>query len=292
MRVLILLIISVVALNGLVGCGGGGSSSIPQASTSTSTTTTSSATKASNYTGSWTGTYGTSTPITLSLTGIDGANTVTGNVYSVGLSGPFTGTMDSTGKVSGTVANMVDGNSWSVQLGILGNVLNIIKATYGAASLGIGSCTATPTLTVDMSGSWKGSMVQKNTTTGFTIVGTTQNVNVELAYDGAGGFAGAIVSDKGLAARIRFEPLAGYWACYIDQASSWGTMIPAPQTGTILTEGMIVSTAAMQQSFATNATAPTGMAYIDLSDSYPTGTYAPSGAQYMGYTEFLMTLMR
>ena len=138
-----------------------------------------------------------------------------------------------------------------------------------------------------MSGTWKGTINHRNVTTGFTIIGTTQNVDVELAYDGGGGFVGAIVSDQGLAARIRFQALAGYWACYIDQASSWGSMIPAPQYGTLLTEGMITSTAVMQQSFAVNSTSPTGMAYIDLSD-----TYFQNGNNYTSYTEFLMTLTR
>ncbi|QEM66737.1 hypothetical protein FO488_00240 [Geobacter sp. FeAm09] len=293
-RLIVIGSLLMAALTG--GCGGGGGNT-PQATPATpGTPVTSPVARASDFTGSWSGTYstgaGVGTPVTFSLVGINAANTVTGNVYSANLSGTFTGVLDESGNVSGVVANMIDGQSWTLQLGILGNVLSIVKMTYGAASLGAGSCTATPALTVNMAGSWKGTMMQKNTTTGLPIVGTTQDVNVELAYDGSGGFIGAIVSDKGLAARVKFVALAGYWACYIDQASSWGTYIPAPQTGTILTEGMIVSTASMQQSFADNAAAPTGMASIVLSDSYPTGTYAPNGSEYIGYIEFLMTLTR
>jgi hypothetical protein len=282
----------------VMGCGGGGGTTAPQ-STTTSTTNppvTTTIAKASAYTGSWSGSYtpagASSTPVTLSLVGVDAANSVTGNVYSSGLSGPFTGSLDSAGNVSGTVANMVDGNSWSVQLGILGNVLSIVKATYGAASLGTGSCTATPAMTVDMTGAWKGTIVQKNTTTGAVIAGTTQNVNVELAYDGAGGFAGAIVSDNGLAARIKFELLTGYWGCNIDQASSWGTLIPAPQYGTLLTEGMIVSSAIMQQSFAANPTAPTGLVNIALSDHSMANPIVLNGVSYASYSVFLMTMTR
>lgn len=287
-----LVVLSVLVIaSSLAGCGGGGSSTTQTTSAATNTTTTTTAAKASDYTGSWTGTYaapgGTATPVTISLVGTDVANTVTGKVYSANLAGTFTGAVDNAGNIAGTVANMVDGHSWNIQLGILGNVVTIIKATYGAASLGTGSCTTTPALTVDMSGSWKGTINQMNVFTGFTIIGTTQNVDVELAYDGAGGFIGAIVSDQGLAARVRFQPLAGYWACYIDQASAWGSMIPAPQYGTLLTEGMITSTAVMQQSFAANSTSPAAMAYINLSD-----TYFQPGNSFTSYTEFLMNLTR
>jgi hypothetical protein len=282
-----------VSMVTLAGCGGGGST--PQSSpTSTTPPVSSSPTTAGAYTGSWTGAYSVAgaagTPVTISLVGVDATNAVTGNVYSASLSGAFTGSLDNAGNVVGTVANIVDGQSWSIQFGILGNVLNILKATYGAASLGTGSCTATPLMTVDMSGSWKGTITQKNLNTGLAVSGTTQNVDVELAYDGAGGFVGAIVSDNGLTARIKFVVLAGYWACYIDQASSWGTLIPAPQYGSLLTQGMITSTAVMQQSFAADPAAPSGMANIDLSDtSSPT---VVNGVSYTSYAEFLMSLSR
>ena len=287
-------VIIAVSMITLAGCGGSGNST-PQSPTSiTNPPATSTIVKATDYTGSWTGSYSsgaTSTPITFSLVGVNAANVVTGSVYSEKLSGQFTGTLNDAGNIAGSVANIVDGNSWSVQLGILGNVLSIAKATYGAASLGIGSCTATPAMTVDMVGSWKGTINEKNVNTGFIKVGTTQNVDVELAYDGAGGFIGAIVSDKGLAARIKFVAWGGYWICLIDQASSWGSLILTPQSGTVASGGMI-ATAAMQQSFVANSAAPTGMSYIDLSETYSTGTYAPNGGEYLGNAEFLMTLTR
>lgn len=222
--------------------------------------------KASEYTGSWSGLTG-GVPVTLFLAGVDATGVVTGNVYSTKLSGTFTGSILSDGTVAGTVNNKFDLNSWSVVFGKTDTSVTINSATFGAATLGSGSCTATPSLVTDMSGSWVGYMVRKDNT-GYVWPSTMQNVVVELAYAGPNLFIGGIVSDGGLSARVKFQVTTGYWFSQIDQASSWGTKIPAPTAGAVLTQGMITSTSVMDTAFQSDPLAPYAMRAINYTTSY------------------------
>lgn len=291
---LIKIVAAVAFIASLSACGGSGG---PTTADPGTPATPASTTKASAYTGSWSGSYAagtaTGTPATLVLTGVDNTNAVTGTFYSARLAGPFTGTMDNTGAVSGTVTNKIDGNGWTVKLAVVNNALNIVSANYGASALGSGSCTATPVLAVDMSGSWIGTVVEVDTSTNVPLTNAvSQVVGVELAYDSKyGRFVGVIVGDHGLSSRIAFQTVSGYWFATLDQSNSWGSLISTPTYGIVYAQSSFASVAEMTQSFADSPKSPLWLQNIILADEYTiqfAGQTVPAG----GFKEFKLSLVR
>lgn len=268
------------------GCGGGGGGD--NANTGNSTVA-----KAADYTGKWSGKIGTTTPVSISLTGSNTTNTVTGNIYSAILSGPFTGIVDvSNGNVTGTMANIVDDNNWLVEFAVAANTLSLTKAIRGSISLGTGTLSVTPTMAVDLTGLWTGSITEVDINDNSLIAGTSQNVTVGLAYNSTNNFVGAIKSANGLGGQITFKALSGSWTCLIEaQPTAWSPLIPAPTYGSIYTQSAISSTTSMQQAVASNPATPSTMQSIILSDEYD---YVYNGVTYPGggYKKYKLVLSR
>lgn len=301
-RLMVLLVLVVAA-----GCGGSGGDTpatvVDQTPVVVDPVVTPPVTvsKASDFTGNWSGLYAvgaeTVTPVTLDLAGVDGNNSVSGKIYSADLSGPFTGTVNtSTGAVTGTVVNKVDQNTWAVGLGMVNNELKITSATYGAASLGTGSCTATPVLGVDMSGSWVGEIVEVNSQH-FVMLDPAVStlVAVELAYDARyGDFVGVITGDKGLVSKIRFSTATQYWFCRLTEHSNWGTsIVPPTYNNTLYTQAPISSVANMVQSFTENPTKPERLQWIYLVSQYNfTETFLGNTISGVDHKEYRMSLSR
>ena len=241
----VLLVLTVV----LSACGGGGSSvsNGSDAAVSTdpggdTTTTATSTAKASDLTGSWTGSYtligavsATTVPITFSLIGTDNTSIVTGNVYSQYVAGAFSGALDNQGIASGTVANYLDGQTWQIKLTKTSAGVTITSITQGLATTGSGSCTTKPTLAVDLTGEYPVRYKQ----TYPTVNATFTTGSVALSYDGSG-FTGAIVGQDGLKAKIRLYKISGYWFAEIN-GGVMGTVCNATNTKYLLSQSSPIS---------------------------------------------------
>lgn len=126
--------------------------------------------------------------------------------------------------------------------------------------------TATPKMTVDLSGVWKGTLTE--ITSGYQTAATPQNVSTTLAYDAQQmKFVGTIVGDKGLSASIYFSVGSVYWWCGINQASSWGILITPPTYNLLYTQSAYYVTS-LQQPIENDPKTPLGMQNIVLADEY------------------------
>lgn len=230
----------------LAGCGGGGSDPV----TPPQQPPTSSTTKASDYTGSWSGKYtlaGVTTaaniPVSFTITGIDATSIITGSVFSQYVAGAFIGTIDTQGVVAGTVANTLDGQAWQMTFTKTIDGINITSLNYGFATTGTGSCSAKPSLAFDLTGEYP--VRYKQT---FPAIGATYKTGrAILAYDGLNGFTGAIVGDTdGLKAKLDMFKFSGYWfvqihngamGTYIDSSNGLLTQSP-PISDALLTAAL------------------------------------------------------
>jgi len=135
------------------------------------------------------------------------------------------------------------------------------------------SCIEMPIFrTVEMIGPWVGVMNEMSRA-GLSlpysdiIPESAQVVSAELLY-APGGFTGTIKSNKGLNAQIDIIVVSDYWYSSIHNATSWGSAIPIPVYGKIITGGMIASQSVMVADFARNPKAPWSMQWITYGHSY------------------------
>jgi hypothetical protein len=227
----------------LTGCGGGGGSNDPVAATTTTTTLVTY--KASDYTGGWSGTYSltggtaaTNAPVSFTLTGSDNTSTVSGNVYSQYVAGVFSGTTNSQGATTGTVANTIDGKTWQVALQKAASGVTVTSLNYGASTTGSGSCTVKPAMTFDLTGSYP---VRYRSTYPVQDTGAYKTGTIILSWDGTG-FTGAIIGDTdGLKSKIRFFKSSGWWFIQIYNDAAIGSYINS-NTG-LLTQSAVMTDA-------------------------------------------------
>ena len=107
-------------------------------------------TKASDYTGTWSGTYSLSgaqaaaiVPFTLdNLVGVDENATVFGSLDSQYLSGAFAGTVDNTGNAVGVVDNKVDGTMWTATVARTESGISIDLHSDASSVTGLGTTGA------------------------------------------------------------------------------------------------------------------------------------------------------
>ncbi|MFA6032881.1 MAG: hypothetical protein WC889_08290 [Myxococcota bacterium] len=106
--------------------------------------------KASDYTGTWSGTYslsgaqtGAIVPFTLdNLAGMDENATVFGSLDSQYVAGAFAGTVDDTGKAVGVVDNTVDGKMWTATVARTESGISIDLHNDASSVTGLGTTGA------------------------------------------------------------------------------------------------------------------------------------------------------
>ena len=151
------------------------------------------------------------------------------------------------------------------------NLDTMMAAFTQSEALSTSSCTEVPPPVVDMLGSWTGTMVESGGfLSGYNIMvvpGSEQDVSVELVY-APGGFSGTIKTDKGLDAKISITLSYGYWFSSISDAKSWGSAMPKPIFGKMITQQPIAYPNDMTASFAANPKSPGGIQSIGYVDEF------------------------
>lgn len=224
-------------LSVLAGCGGSTKTTdaTPPPDTSINpppSTKDSIATKASDFAGTWTGTYSTnvipSEPFTLYV-GSATDTTATGVFASEHIVGTVKGTFDAaTGHLSyaitqtdGAVGSF-SGSMLKTAAGLsLGTVIGL--NTYGNSTTGSGSCTApaaqAPGSPLNFAGVWNG------VTTGdtFGIQGPDESVVAVVAADGSGNYRGTLTSASNtLHGALLIEKVSGYWFIFLQKKNANG----------------------------------------------------------------------
>jgi len=187
----------VFALAVLTACGGGSSDTTPQPQPGPVATT-----KASDFSGTWTGFAQTNTvasmPFTFDVTGAND-NTATVAFASAGASGTGTAAINqANGNLTFTITSAGPNPvTYTGSFSKMGATLTLVSFSGGSIATGTGSCTPQALGgTMNLSGVWTG-------TSAFGTVGSVNppvtggTIKMVLAADGFGGFVGSMVDSSG-----------------------------------------------------------------------------------------------